>query len=454
MKKLSILCPNGHLAYAPIEVGSYELGLAENPDAVCADSGSCDIGPAPLGSDESASLEKWQRHDIALMLSGSRKINAPMIIGSASDTGTNRGVDNYVRYIKDAAAEQGQPGFKLASIRSNIDHDFLLRQLNNGAAITGLGNMPDLTVEDLERTDNFVAVMGVEPIMAALCSDADAIITSRTSDCCIFAAFGLFKGFAPEFSYYLGKVLECSSFCAEPYMGKESVIGTIDPPSIYVKAMHPRQRCTPASVAGHAMYERVNPFTESFAGGSIDMSECSYSQFDEKTTRITGMKYCPSERYCVKLEGAGKVGERAYSIIGIRDPETIARIDDAIKWARDKTASLYGKPDDKYQLFYHVYGKNAVMGEFETVNVPRSHELGVVVEAVADTRDEAIAIATMGARGVFYARLNNKGSAGAVAFLTETAIYAGPVYEWTMNHIMEIDSPTAYFPVTCEEVGR
>jgi len=53
-------------------------------------------------------------------------------------------------------------------------------------------------------------------------------------------------------SYYLGKVLECASFCAEPYGAKESVIGTITHEDVKVEAMAPWQRCTVASVAAHA----------------------------------------------------------------------------------------------------------------------------------------------------------------------------------------------------------
>jgi alpha-D-ribose 1-methylphosphonate 5-triphosphate synthase subunit PhnL len=68
-------------------------------------------------------------------------------------------------------------------------------------------------------------------------------------------------------SYYLGKVLECASFCAEPYGGKETVLGEITEREVRVTAMHPEQRGTVASVAGHAMYERSNPFHEYVAGG-------------------------------------------------------------------------------------------------------------------------------------------------------------------------------------------
>ena len=41
------------------------------------------------------------------------------------------------------------------------------------------------------------------------------------------------------------------------------------------------------------MYERTNPYYEYVAGGCLDMSECAYEQFDEKTCRITNPKFIP-----------------------------------------------------------------------------------------------------------------------------------------------------------------
>ena len=45
-------------------------------------------------------------------------------------------------------------------------------------------------------------------------------------------------------------------------------MGEITPDFVEVTAMSPEQRCTIASVAGHAMYERSNPYHEFVAGGS------------------------------------------------------------------------------------------------------------------------------------------------------------------------------------------
>src|SRR5260370_40973612 len=86
-----------------MERGSFEIGVGRRPDAIVADSGSCDIGPQPLGADEPCSPEEWQRHDLELMLLAARRLGVPMIVGSASDTGTDRGVNPYPQNIPDLA---------------------------------------------------------------------------------------------------------------------------------------------------------------------------------------------------------------------------------------------------------------------------------------------------------------------------------------------------------------
>ena len=172
---------------------------------------------------------------------------------------------------------------------------------------------------------------GVHPFIKLLDMGADVIIGGRSSDAAIFAAPAIRAGFPEPLAYYLGKVLECASFCAEPYGGKETVMGEITKDHVDVTAMNPGQRCTVASVSGHAMYERSNPFFEYVAGGLMDMTNCHYEQLTEKTTRVTGMEFVPAEDFRVKLEGAGKIGERFIGFAGVRDPYTIKNVDRVIE---------------------------------------------------------------------------------------------------------------------------
>ncbi|HOJ12021.1 MAG TPA: acyclic terpene utilization AtuA family protein [Clostridiales bacterium] len=452
-KELRIICPNGHLGFAPTKEESFYIGAKTHPDYYCSDSGSDDIGPTPLGEDICASHYNWQKHDLELMLVAAREQGVPMIIGSAGDTGTNSRVDMYIDIIRDLAKKHNIPKFKLAYFYSNVDKQYLYDKLKKGVQVKGLEGYSDLTPEVLDKTNRIVAVAGVHPYIKALEGGADVIIGGRSSDIAIFAAPAIKEGFPENLSYYLGKVLECASFCAEPYGAKESVIGTITKDDVKVTAMHPKQRCTIASVAGHAMYERSNPYYEYFAGGMIDMSQCKYEQFDEKTCRITNPKYIPTEgKITVKLEGSGKIGERYIGIAGIRDPYSIQNIDKVLDWARSQVKERF--PNEEYHLSYRVFGKNGVMGDLEPVKEIKSHELCIVVEGVAPTDEVAHEVTMIGLRQLFYARLPEvKGTAGSAAFLLDEVIKASPAYEWTMNHIVPVDDPMELFDLKFIDIG-
>ncbi|MBF0280054.1 MAG: acyclic terpene utilization AtuA family protein [SAR324 cluster bacterium] len=442
---LRIICPNGHLGFACTKEESFYIGAETKPDYYCCDSGSDDIGPVPLGSDTCVSPRNWQIHDLELMLLAARKQGVPMIIGSSADTGTNSGVDSYIEIIRDLALKHRLKPFKMAYFYSEVEKSYVARKMDSNIPIEGLDGRSNLTREELDSTSRIVAVAGVHPFIKALEAGADVIIGGRSSDAAVFAAPALFHGFSEDLSYYLGKVLECASFCAEPYGAKESVIGTITDQDVKVTAMHPGQYCTIASVAGHAMYERSNPYFEAFAGGTLDMRHCKYEQFNEKTTRITGSKFVPIEgKTKVKLEGAGFVGERYVGIVGVRDPYTIKNIDKVISWAENEAKSYFKNQD--FQLHYHVYGKNAVMGDLEPVKVIKSHELGIVVEALAKTKEMAKEAAIMGSRQIFYARLPEvKGTAGTAAFLFDEVLPVSPAYQWTLNHTIEVDDAMELF---------
>lgn len=452
-KELRIVCPNGHLGFAPTKEESFYLAAATKPDYYCADSGSDDIGASPLGSDQSVSMDKWQKHDLELMLLKSREQNVPMIIGSAGDTGSNSRVDMYVQIIKDLAKEHNLPPFKIAYFYSEVDKSYIQEKLDNDIVIEGLDSRGHLTQEDLDQTNRIVAVAGVHPYLKALEEGADVIIGGRSSDVAIFAAAAIHEGFPENHAYYAGKVLECASFCAEPYGAKESVIGTITHHDVKVTAMHPDQRCTVASVAGHAMYERSNPFYEYFAGGMLDMTNCKYEQYDEKTTRITGQKFVPIEGDIkVKLEGSGYVGEKYIGIAGVRDPYTIKHIDDVIEFARNHVKKEFAGID--YELHFHIFGKNGVMGDLEPIKEITSHELGIVVEGVTDDKVTAEELTLFASRQIFYAQLPDvKGTAGTASFLVDDVLYAGKTYKWTMNHTVTVKDPLELFDVRIEDVN-
>jgi len=225
-------------------------------------------------------------------------------------------------------------------------------------------------------------------------------------------------------------------------------MGWVEDDAVFVRAMHPGQRCTPLSVASHAMYERPNPYREYVAGGYVDMSDCVYEAFDERTTRVSGARFVPSPVCKVKVEGAGFVGHRRIAIVGIRDPHTIALIDKAIAWAKSKVVERFGPEGDRYRLYYHHYGRNGVMNRLEPLPAMDPLELCLVIEAVS--KDEATAFETcaLASRNLFYARLPElKGTAGAAAMMSDEILLGEPGYAWTLNHTIDVDGPRDLFPI-------
>src|SRR5438128_11061472 len=112
------------------------------------------------------------------------------------------------------------------------------------------------------------------------------------------------------------------------------------------------------------------------------MSKCSYEQVDEKTTRVTGQTFVPSPTTWIKLEGSGKVAERALFITGIRDPYTIANLDRVIGWAKSKLTERFGPMGEKYNVFYNVYGRYSVMEAMEPEVGPATLEGGYEVVCI------------------------------------------------------------------------
>jgi hypothetical protein len=448
-QQLRVLISTGHLGTSPSAPESFHRGMETNPDYVVADGGSSDPGPVYLGED--ISMGHFAREELELFLTASRKQGIPLIIGSARDAGTNAGVDEFVRIIKELAIEHRIPKFKIGYFYSEVPKDALRQRFAAGETFPGLGGFPDLTAAEMEKATRVVAVAGVHPFLKLLDAGADVIIAGRCGDINFTAAPCIHAGFPEPLAYHMGKMIECASLVAEPFMGKETVIGTITQEDIKITPYHPDQRCTVASAAGHSMYERENPYYEYTLGGMLDMQHCTYAQHDERTCRIAGAQWVPAKEMRVKLEGAKKVGERYMGFVGIRDPHIVRNVDQALEWCRSSVAKRF--PDVRYQLFFHVFGKNGVLKELEPVKVTKAHELGIVVEVLGDTPALTEKITDFAVRTFFFVRIPGvKGTAGTAA-TTKLPMRATPGYEWNVNHTMAVADPLELFPTHLTEAG-
>jgi len=445
-QNLRVMISTGHLGTAPSSPESYYRGLETNPDYVVADGGSSDPGPVYLGED--INLGQFAREEMELFVPSTRKKGIPLIIGSAGDSGSNRGVDEFVGMVKEIAREQRLPKFKVGYFYSEVPKALVKSKLGKSE---GLGGFPALTAEEADNATRIVAVAGAHPYIKLLDMGADVIIGGRSGDIAWTAGPCIRAGFPEGLAYHMGKMIECASLVAEPFMGKETVIGTITKDDIRITPYHPDQRCTIGSVAGHSMYERETPYFEHALGGTLDMRACRYEQADARTVRITGAKWLLAKELRVKLEGAKKIGERYMGFVGVRDPHVVKNIESAIEWSKTAVARRF--PDTKYELYFHVFGRDAILKELEPVKAQPAHELGLVVEGVAATDALAEKITDFATRMFFLSRIPGvKGTAGTAA-TTKKTMKSSPGYMWNVNHTIPIDDPLELFPVHMTQAG-
>jgi hypothetical protein len=221
-----------------------------------------------------------------------------------------------------------------------------------------------------------------------------------------------------------------------------------------VEPLNPKRKCTTLSVAAHTLYEKTNPYILPGPGGALDLTGCSFEQTTESAVTVRGSRFIPTEKYMLKLEGVKRIGFRTVSIAGTRDPVMISKIDDIISGVRERVADNFKARDMKYYLDFKVYGRNGVMGALEPVKQTQSHELGIVIEAVADTQADANTICSFARSTMLHSGYEGRiSTAGNLAFpYSPSDFKAGEVYVFSVYHLMEVEDPQALFPVALEEV--
>lgn len=448
-RSMRIMISTGHLGTAPSGQESFAAGIATDPDYLVADGGSSDPGPVYLG--DNRVLGQFVEDELELFLTASRARGIPLIIGSAGDAGSNHGVDETVRQLRAIAERHRIPRFRIGWFYSEIPGATIAGRIEGGERMPGLGGFPDLTAEEAGRATRIVAVAGVAPIIKLLDMGADVVVAGRCGDIAITAAPCIRAGFPPALAYHMGKMIECASLVAEPFMGKETIIGTVTDEDITITPFHPGQRVSVASAAGHSMYERETPYFERTLGGLLDMRGCRYEEVDGRSCRISGARFVPDDPLNVKLEGARKVGERYMGIVAIRDPHVIRNLDAAIDWSRGAAARQFAGVE--HELHYHVFGRNGVLKDLEPVHGATPHEVCIVVEGLAATDTLAHKLTDFATRMFFLARIpGSKGSSGLAATTKET-MRSSPGFVWNVNHTMRIADPLELFPTHLAEAG-
>jgi hypothetical protein len=331
-------------------------------------------------------------------------------------------------------------------IYADVDRDYLHRKLDE-KRIEPLGPAPVLSHASIDEAVRVVGQMGCEPIIEALDHGAELIVAGRAYDPAPFAALPIRRGFDPALAVHLGKILECGALCADPGTTKDAILGILRDDHFIVEPLDESRKCHPTSVAAHTLYEKSHPYLLQGPGIGLDLSECAFEPETGSSVRVSGSRADTSGRYTIKLEGASQVAFRTIFIAGVRDPMLIENIDAITRGVVEQTSEDYREvPQSDYRILFHIYGKNAVMRSLEPIGRP-GHEIGVVMEVVAETQELANAIcATARSTMLHYPYAGRKSTAGNLAFLySPSDIPCGPVYRFSIYHLVEVDDPCELF---------
>ena len=279
------------------------------------------------------------------------------------------------------------------------------------------------------------------------------MLCGRAWDVANVAAYPVLLGHDRGLSFHLGKILECGGQAAIPVEGSDLLMGRLEGERFIVETPHARKACTVESVGAHTLYEKSNPVWLPGPGGTVDLKETRFEPLGTDRVIVSGSRFHPAPRDTVKLEGAKLAGYRHIAIAGIRDPLMIKQLDAVADGVRTRLLANLGStvPQDSFDLRFRFYGRDGVMGLLEPTPTP-GHEIGLVIDVVANTPELAETVCAM-ARSLtlHWAYPGRIATAGNLAFAFSPAdLPAGPVYEFNIYHLMEIDDPATAFPFTAE----
>lgn len=456
MNEIRYIAASGALG-AGVDAGALDRALALEPHFIASDAGTTDAGPFSLGGGQPAFPREAVKRDLTRVLLASRKADIPALIGSAGTAGGDPHVDWVLDIAREIVAEHDL-SLRTAVIRSEQTRDYLVGLYREGR-IRALDPAPPLDEAVIGRSARIVGMMGAEPLQEALDGGADFVLAGRCSDPALYAALPIMRGLPAGLAWHAGKVTECGTMACEG--GRGGVItATIREHEAIIAPFGEGLRCTPQSIAAHSLYENGDPYLHKECSGVLDLTRSRYEAIDERSVRITGSEFIPSNDYTVKLEGAERVGFQSIMVGGIRDPYIIRRLD---QWLAEVEAHIYaivervlGLGRREWTLTVHVYGRDAVMGDLEPDPHAISREVGIVVAATAATQELATKAAQLTRQPFLHHGVPEwMGGITSFACLHNPAhIDRGAVYRFNLNHVAVPRTKTEMFRTEFVQIGN
>jgi hypothetical protein len=152
-RPLRSLGASGQLGYG-IPTPAFEAGLARAPDMIGVDMGSIDIGPAYLGGGKMAPTRVGAKRDLRKVLRAARRLDIPLIVGSAGSAGARPHLDQTLDIIREIAREDGL-AFRMAVVASDVPRAEIKQAIAAGR-VRPMDTMPPLTGADVDAASHIV----------------------------------------------------------------------------------------------------------------------------------------------------------------------------------------------------------------------------------------------------------------------------------------------------------
>jgi hypothetical protein len=426
-------------------VRSDELAAAlkRGAEVMAMDAGSTDSGAAYLATGTSKNSRDAVKTDLRLLMTAQHEAGIPLIIGTAGQAGGDMNVDWTVEIVLEVAREIGYRP-RIAALYSELSCE-VVRARNAQGRVKPLPPLGDLADETIDSCRHIVALMGPEPYIAALEAGADIIVGGRSTDTAVLAAFPLWKGAPIGPSWHAGKTGECGSQCTARSTHGSGVFLTIDRDGFEVEPLMEGNACTVHSVSAHMLYENSNPFRLTEPGGILDVTAAQYAQVTDTKVRVRGSVWEP-QPYTMKLEGASVGQFQTLMMIGITDPAVLSNLDlfhDKMRHTLVRRVErTMGEKAGSFDISLRIYGWNAVSGRPVPKDAPPPREVGVLCVITADTQDLANQMAKACNPYFFHMPLFEGVELPSYGFaFTPADIPRGQVFEFRLNHVVEVDDP-------------
>ena len=449
-RPLRSLGASGQLGYG-IPTPAFEAGLARAPDMIGVDMGSIDIGPAYLGSGKMAPTRVGAKRDLRKVLRAARRLDIPLIVGSAGSAGAKPHLTETLNIIREIAREDALT-FSMGVVAADVPRPEVKRAIA-AEQVRPMDTMPPLTDAEVDAAAHIVGQLGAEAFGRALEADVDVVVLGRACDTGIFAAIPALLCFPTGIATHMAKIIECASLCCIPG-GRDSILGILDEEGFELESMAPSRAATPASVAAHSLYEQADPYEIREPSGRADLSQVTYRAIDERRTRVEGATFEPADRMSLKLEGASMIGYRALLMAGAADPHFIARHEEIFAAVSRVVRDLVceDKAED-YRLSFRLFGVDGVRAwAAPPAQMPR--EAFVLGECIAPTPERAEEVVRTTKQYLLHHGYEGRlSTAGNLAFpLTPPELLVGEAYRFNVYHLMDVEDMSRLFPVERETV--